>query len=140
MASHTSYRYQKLQKNGETRLLKIGGEQPSGAQRNNESKSPPFYNIIEVDLDNDHPEYETVSYSWGTAKKDYSLELSTKQVLYITESLAGALIRLVDCCTTGYLWIDQVCMDDDGVPSSGTLTAFKVSIRMTLRKGTTKSP
>jgi hypothetical protein len=60
-------------------------------------------------------EYETLSYVWGTPNRNTFLKVSDGTLLPITETLNQALPHIADTCTTGYLWIDQICIDQDNI-------------------------
>lgn len=60
----------------------------------------------------DAPPYQAVSYVWGSDKRDRSLTLANGHTLWITENLETALEYVVKQCSTGYLWIDQLCEYD----------------------------
>lgn len=68
------------------------------------------YSIIERQLA-DAPPYQTVSYVWGDSKSRWPLQLSNGSIVYVNDSIHRALPYLVAQCTSGYLWIDQICID-----------------------------
>ena len=61
----------------------------------------------------DAPAYETLSYVWGTSSRNESLELSNGTSLRTTKTLEQALPHIANQCSTGYLWIDQICINQD---------------------------
>ena len=61
----------------------------------------------------DAPAYETLSYVWGTSSRNESLELSNGTLLRTTKTLEQALPNIANQCSTGYLWIDQICINQD---------------------------
>lgn len=67
------------------------------------------FDIVAFDLD-DAPPFHAVFYVWGSDIRDRPLTLASRQNLWITENLETALESVVKHCSTGYLWIDQLCM------------------------------
>lgn len=62
--------------------------------------------------------YEAVSYVWGTNEQNRLLPIldeGTIKYIPITEALEKALPFLSHKCSTGFLWIDQLCIDQDNV-------------------------
>lgn len=70
------------------------------------------FDIIEVKMA-EAPSYEAVSYVWGSAERCDSLQIGEHHRLPITASVLSALPRLLAAATTGYLWIDQICINQD---------------------------
>jgi Heterokaryon incompatibility protein (HET) len=68
----------------------------------------PEYDVVVTSLD-ECPRYETVSYVWGDSCRTRLLRLVNDRLVFLTDSLALALLRVSSACTTGYLWIDQIC-------------------------------
>lgn len=97
--SPAAYRYKAL---GERhiRLLKVPGS----------SKDAPAYDLIETSLDA-APPYETISYVWGKQNRSQILTFRTAETVRITPALQVTLSYLRFHCRTGYLWIDQICID-----------------------------
>jgi hypothetical protein len=109
--SRKIYEYKKLENEHSTRLLKVGEAKLQYHDRVSVPDAAGWrvqYEIVEVDLEN-LPEYETTSYAWGSLDKKFFIRLGDHGILLITESLATALPRLIQCCTAKYLWIDQIC-------------------------------
>jgi hypothetical protein len=72
--------------------------------------------LISVDI-HCAPPYEAVSYVWGDSKVVHDLEVQGYDsrgivdfTISITASLYAALPYLLATSTTGYLWIDQLCI------------------------------
>jgi hypothetical protein len=65
------------------------------------------------------PPYETLSYVWGTSERNATIELEDKTLLRITGTLHAALPFVVRHCETRYLWIDQICIDQDCLQERG---------------------
>ncbi|OJD31814.1 heterokaryon incompatibility protein [Diplodia corticola] len=71
------------------------------------------YEIVHVSLDA-APAFEAVSYVWGSSAKSHMVRiLPTNRTLAITEALIQVLAHLNKSSTTGYLWIDQLCINQD---------------------------
>lgn len=68
--------------------------------------------MIETTFDQ-APAYETLSYVWGTTDRDETVPLRNGKLLRITRLLKEALPFVGTQCSTGYLWIDQICIDQD---------------------------
>jgi hypothetical protein len=95
------YEYHPLQQEHEIRLLRVTGTSDSSQQWD--------FSLIHTTIDH-APPYETISYVWGPNLLNHSLALSTGTVLRINENLERVLNRAVRHCSTGYLWVDQVCI------------------------------
>ncbi len=63
------------------------------------------------------PKYEAISYVWGSQSEPFAMSVydGVEVSLPITNSLNAALPHLVEKSTTGLLWIDQICIDQDSV-------------------------
>jgi hypothetical protein len=72
------------------------------------------YNIVTASLDS-APSYEPVSYVWGAGDLDQCLFLKDGSFLEITNTLSSALPTLSRHYETGYLWIDQLYINQDDV-------------------------
>lgn len=68
--------------------------------------------MIETTFDQ-APAYETLSYVWGTTDRNKTVPLRNGKLLRITKLLKEALPFVETQCSTGYLWIDQICIDQD---------------------------
>jgi hypothetical protein len=100
------YHYRPLEAHYELRLIKVSREEtaPKHGHR------PTYrYEIIHADLDTSTPSYQTVSYVWGVGSRDERLFLSSGAYLLITTTLVTAIHLLSEHCSTGYLWVDQIC-------------------------------
>ncbi|KAJ0163256.1 Heterokaryon incompatibility protein 6, OR allele [Colletotrichum tanaceti] len=102
----TTYQYSPLPTENHVRLLKIprpGSE--SGTRQ-------AAYKIVEIDLSATPPEFEAISYTWGNPARVSSLPIEgCPGTIGLTKHLAQAWPHLEKHCTTGYLWIDQICID-----------------------------
>lgn len=71
------------------------------------------YEIVHVSLDA-APLFEAVSYVWGSSKKTQLIRLlPASRTLAVTDALTQVLAHLNKTSTTGYLWIDQLCVNQD---------------------------
>ncbi|KAJ3534730.1 hypothetical protein NM208_g7425 [Fusarium decemcellulare] len=57
------------------------------------------------------PPFIALSYVWGTPNRDYTLTLCDNSLLQITQSISDALVHLLDDIDEGFIWIDQVCIN-----------------------------
>lgn len=67
------------------------------------------YDLIDTPLGT-APSYEALSYVWGDQERSLALQLGDANVL-ITPSLGETLHYLSEHCTSGYLWVDQICIN-----------------------------
>ena len=102
------YSYRKLNTETSFRLLKI---EPPPDDPNTQCQ----YSLIETTFE-DAPRYETISYLWGTTDRCETVTLKDGESLRVTKPLKEALPFVEFHCSTNYLWIDQICIDqDDGL-------------------------
>jgi hypothetical protein len=92
------------------RVLKTGPTSPVSAGAKAEGSWS--YEIVHFDTEC-APAYEAVSYVWGSSVRSCLLTLSNGKTLRITESVNEFLPFLSATCQTGYLWIDQICVNQD---------------------------
>ena len=59
------------------------------------------------------PAFEAVSYVWGNPDRITQLSLTDGTELHVTKSMEDAIPFLSHHCSTGYLWIDQLCINQD---------------------------
>ncbi|KAF2269000.1 HET-domain-containing protein, partial [Lojkania enalia] len=79
------------------------------------SNADPTYNLIETSLDS-APPYETVSYVWGREQdRSQALTFASSQTVHVTPTLQHTLSHLYSRCQTGYLWLDQICIDQSNI-------------------------
>ncbi|KAM5349323.1 hypothetical protein ACJ41O_005828 [Fusarium nematophilum] len=57
------------------------------------------------------PPFIALSYVWGSPDRDYRLTLCDNSLLPITKSVADALIYVLDDIEDGFIWIDQICIN-----------------------------
>ncbi|GME49245.1 Heterokaryon incompatibility protein [Neofusicoccum parvum] len=71
------------------------------------------YELVHVNAD-DPPPYEAVSYARGGAEHTQLIRtLPTNRTIAVTETVAQLLSRFKKSSSTGYLWIDQLCINQD---------------------------
>ncbi|KAH6706571.1 heterokaryon incompatibility protein-domain-containing protein [Leptodontidium sp. MPI-SDFR-AT-0119] len=99
------YQYSTLSKEHEIRLLKFGTTPSSNQQQ---------HSLIHTTI-HQAPAYETLSYVWGPGVRDRVLILHEGFALYVTENLERAILGVSQHCSTGYIWIDQICINQDNV-------------------------
>ena len=92
-----AYTYQALKKEDEIRIFKVEKIGPNEWQ----------YDIEHTTLAH-APPFETVSYVWGPDTRRNILRLRDDRTIRINNNLAQALPYLSAECKTGYLWIDQI--------------------------------
>ncbi|CAL8576479.1 hypothetical protein XPA_002360 [Xanthoria parietina] len=75
----------------------------------------------------DPPEYEALSYTWGTTAQDQPIHIrsissqlpspsqSKTNVFHVTKHLHAALLRLRQGTAPRTVWIDQLCIDQDNL-------------------------
>ncbi|TID18062.1 HET-domain-containing protein [Venturia nashicola] len=98
------YIYNPLQSNRVIRLLSV--RRPSVDGINGDF----YYQLVTMSLDDPVP-YETVSYCWGDHEQKYRINLMDGSFLMVTQSLGSELVEISSHSKTGYLWIDQMCID-----------------------------
>lgn len=59
----------------------------------------------------ENPDYVAISYSWGKAPPTKSVTLANSVHIHITETLFQALAAVSDHAATKYLWVDQICIN-----------------------------
>lgn len=110
MASNFYYQYQPLESERHIRLLQFhygAGPIWRGWCRHGIS-----FSLVHVSLD-EAPKYEAVSYAWGHPARFEKLPMTNGDNLRITKSVFEAIPYLVCRSQTGFLWLDQVCINQD---------------------------
>jgi hypothetical protein len=69
-----------------------------------------YYQIMTMSLDDPVP-FEAVSYVWGNFERNCRLNFMDGSYLPITENLASSMLDISNHSKTGFLWIDQICID-----------------------------
>lgn len=128
--SKRQYRYRDLENEGDIRLLQI---LYSGRKV--------MFQIIHRQLD-EETSFEAVSYVWGDQSQPHTLIMDNNTIFFLTNSLADALPFTAVRFKTGYLWIDQICVNRAGiqernqeVPRMGTIFELSTDFMAWLRKG-----
>src|SRR5579871_2550354 len=114
--------YKPLQSAQHIRLLRVPASSitPAGQSLGSQSKSidQEQYELVHVSLATCRTLYQSVSYVWGDNTRDHSVEINGQR-LPITKTLAIALPQLIHICSTSYLWIDQICIDQSNNQERG---------------------
>ena len=115
--------YEPLQSARHIRLLRVpaasltsAGQASSSQPRSSDQE---LYELVHVSLATYWNAYQAVSYFWGDPIQDHSLKINGQHYLPITKSLAVALPQLTQICSTGFLWIDQICIDQSNNQERG---------------------
>ena len=74
------------------------------------------------------PEYHTLSYVWGDGEMPHRMVLGSGEILRMTTSLHEALPFVFTHCKVGYLWIDQICINQSDRSERGAQVALMSSI------------
>ncbi|KAJ4345568.1 uncharacterized protein N0V89_011701 [Didymosphaeria variabile] len=70
--------------------------------------------IIKLPTDSEPFAFETLSYTWGAPRRVASLSLHNNSgVIGLTQNLSQAIPHLVRTSQTRYLWIDQLCINQN---------------------------
>lgn len=73
---------------------------------------------IDIEIDvwdlEDKPQFEALSYEWGTSRKSHSVEVFDKQMT-ITPSLYAVLFQIRSSSKPLILWIDAICINQDDI-------------------------
>lgn len=80
------------------------------------------FKLVTLLLD-EAPPYECVSYAWVTKVRAVILCLGEGTFVRVTPSLQEAMPYFVSASQTGYLWIDQLCINQDDVDERGSQVA-----------------
>ena len=106
----TPYRYSKLAEDDSFRLLRVRSTTTACV-----TELPK--QVAALGLESHHlasaPVFQTVSYTWGTQSLNESLLLDDTTAIPVTQSLALALPFLLRACSCDYLWIDEICVNQE---------------------------
>lgn len=100
-----SYRYERLERFRDIRLLELNPSEDPGA--------PPVCCLVHVNLSK-VPAYEALSYVWGKRKTKSSIVLNS-QTFTVTSNLAAILRRLRRKNISRRLWVDAICIDQGDI-------------------------
>lgn len=109
------YKYQPLHNAEHIRLLKILG--PPALHHHDSVR----LELLACSLA-EAPPYECVMYAWQSTQRDRSIPISEatldkadnqRPYAAVTESLLQAIPFLLSASSTGFLWIDQLCINQD---------------------------
>jgi hypothetical protein len=107
------YSYQLLESATSFRLLKVDWKLGTTARALREPLFSLFHTTTKA-----APRYDTVSYVWGPPHRTKELWLQDGTAILITEALEAALPHIT-IHSTGYLWIDQICINQDDIVERG---------------------
>lgn len=79
-----------------------------------------------INLDSPNQEYAALSYSWGDEPRDHAVDCSGVDVA-VTKSCVNAL-RALRQRHEEYVWIDQLCIDQQSLPERGAQVALMSEI------------
>lgn len=118
-----SFVYEPLQSARHIRLLRIPATTSNASieELDSQSTSPnqESYEIVITSLDNCEHIYQAISYVWDDSAQDHSIKINGKYSLPITKTLAVGLPQLAKICSTRFLWIDQICIDQSNNQERG---------------------
>jgi hypothetical protein len=126
-ASHSpDYQYATLKTPSSIRLLELWSIKPpesddtlngrAGYTTTRQGNSPKniWCRIVQRDLsESPRPEYETISYTWAGLPKCIPIFIDGGKVIRINAPIYACLQRLEIGSNPRYLWIDQICIDQD---------------------------
>ncbi|KAL9577027.1 MAG: hypothetical protein Q9212_006640 [Teloschistes hypoglaucus] len=123
---------QQVQESTTFKILKI---LPSTSQ---ERKASPGVCSIECELSVESlfnpPEYEALSYTWGSATQDCPIQIRTisdnvhTETVLVTQHLHAALLRLRQPTTPRLVWIDQLCINQNNLPEKNAQVRLMADI------------
>lgn len=108
------HKYLPLEDN-EIRLLKVTPAPPDDEA----ASAVPFTHSLHHYPLSSAPAYETLSYTWGEPQRNCHLKLENGATLPVTASLYFAVRIVARHCASGYLWIDQICINQDDFEERG---------------------
>lgn len=98
---------------GQIRLLRILGE------AENEPNGKPLYDIVHINLAQWNKRFETLSYTWGDPARVSTIQIGSGGHIGLTANLSQALPHLARLSETKYLWIDQLCINQNDIAEKG---------------------
>lgn len=78
------------------------------------------------------PAFDAISYTWGSHEKTGHIECDGKRI-GLTENLKNALFRVRLPTRSRYLWVDQICINQDDPAERGSQVALMGKIFTTSR-------
>ncbi|KAF2107904.1 heterokaryon incompatibility protein-domain-containing protein [Lophiotrema nucula] len=108
----TPYVYQPLTEKQQFRLLKVRPRAADTKDPQSTTDTGHTFELLTTTIE-DAPRYETVSYVWGSGERDAKLVVNASAFLMLTQRLYASLKELSEQSVTGYLWIDQICIDQE---------------------------
>jgi hypothetical protein len=112
------YSYSPLEYSDEIRLLVIEpGQRPE----------PPKCKIVNVRL-SENPQYDAVSYTWGSEDKPDVIYCGDQRPKFVTRNCLQAIFRLRQVDRPRTVWIDAVCIDQTSVKERGHQVGIMPSI------------
>ncbi|KAK3725193.1 hypothetical protein LTR37_000704 [Vermiconidia calcicola] len=115
------YNYESLETAEHIRLIDVKDSRYD--RRNPSLSSEPHLTIVSFTLDC-CPPFETVSYAWGSKIRDRKVLINGSDAVDVTPALEEAMPHLAKLTRTTYLWIDQVCIDQDDVAERSVQVAM----------------
>jgi hypothetical protein len=120
------YRYAALETASSIRLLELWGIEPPThdpmlpdrvgytISYSDHSHKNIWCRIVQRDLnENRRVEYETISYTWAGLPKRIPIFVDGRRVIYVNAPIYACLQRLEIGSKPRYLWIDQICINQD---------------------------
>ncbi|KAL9086925.1 MAG: hypothetical protein Q9165_006931 [Trypethelium subeluteriae] len=104
------HKYHPLQSPTSIRLLKLIGctQHPDSDGNVNVG----IWDIIQVDIEREHPSYICISYTWGEGEFTNSVMIKDNTIIMTSENAYEVIIKYkID----EYIWIDQVCINQDDI-------------------------
>lgn len=121
MSANIYYQYKPLESERHIRLLEF--HHGVGPRWKGWKRQGPLFSLVHVSLD-DAPKFEAISYVWGSIMQVEKLPTTHGGVIPITKSVFEAMPFLLDESITGFLWIDQVCINQDDPDEKGHQVAL----------------
>ncbi|KAF2823380.1 HET-domain-containing protein [Ophiobolus disseminans] len=77
--------------------------------------APLLCKLLLININRD-PQYEALSYCWGSPYFDYEFEIEDQGILKITWSLYRALVQVRSLSVARRVWADAVCINQQDIP------------------------
>ncbi|KAL8719532.1 MAG: hypothetical protein Q9225_003475 [Loekoesia sp. 1 TL-2023] len=86
------------------------------------------------------PDYEALSYTWGSSTQDWPVQIhvrpsqhhppsgSETKIVHVTKHLHAALLRLQQPTVPRLVWIDQLCIDQNNIPEKNASVSLMAEI------------